>query len=133
MQRAVQTFFVLFLISGSASLVAQDKGSKHALWKWGSDSSTSSKDSSMFKGPQLNMPKIQAFETAKASTGRAFNSAKKRSSRMWSSTVDFLNPWDGKSSRSGTKPKSGAWFFQKKEEPQYSTVSDFLTQERPKF
>jgi hypothetical protein len=82
------------------------------------------------------MPKIEAFETAKATTGRAFDSAKKSTSRMWNSTVDFLNPWDNKSSQSKSKSKkSGAWFFQKKEKPpsDYGTVNDFLRQERPKF
>lgn len=143
MKRLPQTLFVVLFLSITPQLLAEDKKSKHALWKWGSDSSPGSTESTMFKstsgslfkGPQLNMPKIQALETAKASTGRAFDSAKRTTSRMWNSTVDFLNPWDGKSSSSSSKPKGSAWFFQKKDQsqPRYSTVNEFLREDRPRF
>jgi hypothetical protein len=142
MKRLPKTLLTVLFLLFTTQLHAEDKSSKHALWKWGSDSSSGTKDSSMFKstsgslfkGPQLNLPKIQAFEAAKASTSRAFDTAKRTTGRMWNSTVDFLNPWEGKSP-SSSKSKGSAWFFQKKDDsqPQYSTVNDFLRQEKPRF
>ena len=126
---------MLFVLLANQSN-AQDK-SKPAMWKWAS--SSDSKESSMFNGPQINWPKMPTFQGVKNSTGRAFNSAKQTTGRMWNSTVDFLNPWDDESnskskSSSTSSNEGGAWFFQKKEEkPAYSTVNDFLKQERPRL
>lgn len=140
MKHIITKLFVVLFVLMAAQSFAEEKNSKPALWKWTSGSSDS-KNSSMFKssssgnlfkGPQLNLPKFQAIESAKATTGRMYDSAKRTTGQMWNSTVDFLNPWDGKST-SQSKPKSGAWFFQKKEEPQYNTVNDFLRQDRPRF
>lgn len=134
-------FFVVALTCfASLSSGQESSNSKPALWKWASDSN--SKKSSMFNGPDLNWPKMPTFQGVRSSTSRAFNSAKQTTGRMWHSTVDFLNPFDDGPSKSsssvttsnGPTSTGGAWFFQKKEEkPQYSTVNEFLRQERPKF
>lgn len=143
MKIATQIWIVTFLFIVATQLQAEDKTSKYALWKWSSDSSSKSSNKNLLKttggsqvkGPQLNLPRFQAWESAKATTGRAFNSARNTTSRIWNSSVNFLNPWDDSSRSSKSKSQKGdAWFFRKKDEqPQYSTVNDFLRQERPKF
>jgi hypothetical protein len=133
MKRILKAIVVVLVVIDAATVFAQEKPKNHALWKWASTSdSAGAKESSMFNSPQLSMPKFEVFEKSKAATGRAFDSAKKTTSKMWNSTVDFLNPWDNKGS-TNPKPKNDAWFFQKKEEPEYSTVNDFLKQKRPRF
>lgn len=132
MKRTYKIGFMVLFVAMANPAIAEDKNGKHALWKM--SSSSESRDSTVFSGPRLNLPKIEAFQTAKEATGRVFDSAKKSTSRMWNSTVDFLNPWDNPQPKSMPKSKSNAWFFQKKEpEPEYSTVNDFLKLERPRF
>ncbi|MFO0943404.1 MAG: hypothetical protein U0930_21935 [Pirellulales bacterium] len=134
MKRMHLVVFVLLFVFVANRAAAQDK-SKPAMWKWTSSSSSDSKESTMFNGPQINWPQMPTFQGVKNSTSRAFTSVKQTTGRAWNSTVSFLNPWDEESkSKSKSSNSGGSWFFQKKEETKtYGSVNEFLRQERPKW
>ena len=124
-------FFLMMLFVGIANSVFAQEQSKPALWKWTS-TTTGEKKSNLFNGPQLNWPKLPSFQGVRRTTGQALSNVKKTTGKWWNSTVDLMNPW--KEERAKSRETSGGWFFQKKEEqPSYSTVNDFLKQERPRL
>lgn len=123
---------LLFSFTTTGQVFAQDgDNSKPALWKW---TSSDSKDSNIFNGPQINWPQMPTFQGMRASTSRAYTNAKQTTGRWWNNTVTFLNPWDEESKSKKASNSGGSWFFQKKDETKtYNTVSEFMKQERPKW
>ncbi|MBX3423746.1 MAG: hypothetical protein KF752_19490 [Pirellulaceae bacterium] len=90
--------------------------------------------------PTPSWPTLPGFSSVKESALNAVTQTRRTTRRWWNNTVDFLNPFDDRSSSkdtagsSATSPKTTRWWWQPQpEEPEISTVNDFLRQERPRF
>ncbi len=128
--RSIAFSVVLLLILVPSALADEPVGK--AWWKWSRDGSSNT--TGPFKTvswPQLNVPRIQAFDSVKNSAGRVWNGTKNATSKAWHATADFLNPWNDGSAAG--ENRGDAWYFKKKEDAEITTVNDFLRQKRPQF
>ena len=144
---------ICLTICSAQQLSAQESG---GWWPFSGGSGEETRQSSFFNGggqasePMLKMPSLNPFSSSKKSATpkgpSTFSKITSSSKRMFSSTVDFLNPFDSKPQgpqRSmGYQPqlqkqeKRGmfSWLWPKNDDPgDLNNVNDFLSQPRPRF